>query len=393
MKLSCLGALFYCVLLVLSINFANAQTIRIATFNAYLNRTKQGELLQDLLADEKSEQIENVAEIIQRIRPDILILQEFDYDVEGRSLKLFEEKYLAKSQNGTEPIDYPYFYIPETNTGFPSGEDFDNDGKIEGGGDAFGFGVFPGQYGFAILSKYPIEIQNIRTFQKFLWKDMPDANLPINPETNESYYSNTALNVFRLSSKNHVDFPIKVEGETLHVIVAHPTPPVFDAAEDKNGKRNHDEIRLITDYINNAAYLYDDKGVKGGLESGAYFVIGGDMNADPNDGDTYDHAIRKLLEDKKVNAAVIEGSKIPKSKGGVANTKKSDNEQLKAQISDPKYDTSDWGLRVDYLIPSANINVKKSGIFWPENGKKLSYLTDNNASSDHRLVWLDIELK
>ena len=222
---------------------------------------------------------------------------------------------------------------------------------------------------------------------------MPDANLPVNPETNESYYSEAALNVFRLSSKNHVDLPVDVNGKTLHVIVAHPTPPVFDAEEDKNGKRNHDEIRLITDYINNADYLYDDKGVKGGLESGEYFVIGGDMNADPNDGDTYDHAIRKLLEDKKVNAAVIEGTKIPKSKGGVVNTKLSDNEQMKAQISEPKYDTSDWGLRVDYLIPSANINIKKSGIFWPASGKKLSYLTDNNASSDHRLVWLDIELK
>lgn len=392
-KLSCLGALFCYFLIGSSLVNVQAQTLRVATFNAYLNRAKQGELLQDLLAEKKSEQIASVAEIIQRVRPDVLILQEFDYDDEGRALALFEEKYLAKSQNGAEAIDYPYFYIPETNTGYPSGEDFDNDGKIEGGGDAFGFGVFPGQYGFAIFSKYPIDNQNIRSFQKFLWKDMPDANLPVNPETNESYYSEAALNVFRLSSKNHVDLPVDVNGKTLHVIVAHPTPPVFDAEEDKNGKRNHDEIRLITDYINNADYLYDDKGVKGGLESGEYFVIGGDMNADPNDGDTYDHAIRKLLEDKKVNAAVIEGTKIPKSKGGVVNTKLSDNEQMKAQISEPKYDTSDWGLRVDYLIPSANINIKKSGIFWPASGKKLSYLTDNNASSDHRLVWLDIELK
>ena len=380
-------------MLFLSCENSIAQIVRVATFNAALNREKKGGLLQELLDEAKSEQLANIAEIIQRVRPDILILQEFDYDEEDRALRLFEEKYLSQSQHGTTPIDYPYFYLPETNTGYFSGEDLDNDGKLEGPGDAYGFGVFPGQYAFLILSRFPIDLQHVKTFRKFLWKDMPNANLPFIPETNESYYSEAALNIFRLSSKNHVDLPVFVGEDTLHLLVAHPTPPVFDGKEDRNGKRNFDEIRLFADYIDSkkGSYLYDDKNKRGTLSANCYFLIGGDMNADPNDGDSFKGAINQLLEHPAVNRGVTHGNKIPHSKGGIENA--SNNEQLSNQVGHPKYDTSGWGLRVDYLIPSKNIKIKKSGIFWPVSNENLSYLTEENASSDHRLVWLDIELK
>ncbi|MEZ4950428.1 MAG: hypothetical protein R2784_13730 [Saprospiraceae bacterium] len=65
-------------------------------------------------------------------------------------------------------------------------------------------------------------------------------------------------------------------------MISHPTPPVFDGKEDRNGKRNHDEIRLWKDYIQNAAYLKDDNNRTEGLEKDAHFVIMGDSNADPN---------------------------------------------------------------------------------------------------------------
>ena len=46
------------------------------------------------------------------------------------------------------------------------------------GDDSFGFGAFPGQFGMAVYSRYPIDFRHIRTFQNFLWKDMPGAGLP-----------------------------------------------------------------------------------------------------------------------------------------------------------------------------------------------------------------------
>jgi hypothetical protein len=53
--------------------------------------------------------------------------------------------------------------------------------------------------------------------------------------------------------------------------------------------RNHDKIRLWADYISRprrSSYLYDDKGRRGGLRPGSRFVIAGDLNADPYDGDS-----------------------------------------------------------------------------------------------------------
>ena len=55
--------------------------------------------------------------------------------------------------------------------------------------------------------------------------------------------------MFRLSSKSHWDVPIRIGRETVHFLVSHPTPPVFDGPEDRNGTRNHDEIRFWADYV------------------------------------------------------------------------------------------------------------------------------------------------
>ncbi len=55
--------------------------------------------------------------------------------------------------------------------------------------------------------------------------------------------------MLRLSSKSHWDIPLQIGGAIVHVLTAHPTPPVFDGPEDRNGCRNHDEIRLWSDYI------------------------------------------------------------------------------------------------------------------------------------------------
>src|SRR5690606_10404453 len=160
-----------------------------------------------------------------------------------------------------------------------------NDGAVRLPDYAIGFGNFPGQYAFALLSRFPLDTANIRTFKNFKWKNMPGALLPRKPD-GSSYYSNAALDVLNLSSKNHVDIPVTLpDGSKIHVLLAHPTPPVFDGAEDRNGLRNHDEIRLFADYLSNENYLVDDKGNPGGLPPGEKFVLMGDMNADPYDGD------------------------------------------------------------------------------------------------------------
>src|SRR4051812_27325019 len=67
-----------------------AQSARFATFNASLNRNKAGQLLLDLNRGDDP-QIKNVAEIVQRTRPDVLLVNEFDYDPADRASRLFQQ--------------------------------------------------------------------------------------------------------------------------------------------------------------------------------------------------------------------------------------------------------------------------------------------------------------
>ncbi|QKD83475.1 endonuclease/exonuclease/phosphatase family protein [Thermoleptolyngbya sichuanensis A183] len=384
---------------------AGAAPIRFASFNAYLNREAEGQLLADL-ATPDNPQVRAVAEIIQRVNPDVLLLLEFDYDPTGEAVRRFQENYLAVGHNGAAPIHFPYVYLAPSNTGIPSGFDLDNDGQVSTtpgtrayGGDAFGFGLFPGQYGMVLLSKYPIIQEQVRTFQMFLWKDMPGALLPSNPATPNAgdWYSPEELAVLRLSSKNHWDVPILIGdsrsdpggSRTIHVLASHPTPPVFDGPEDRNGRRNHDELRLWADYITpgRADYLYDDRRQRGGLSDTASFVIMGDLNADPIDGDGMPGAIAQLLDHPRVNADLT-----PSSAGGQAIAAAS------TATGPTRFHTASFGrqsLRLDYVLPSTDLRVVGAGVFWPAPGDPLFRLVgdgDPIISSDHRLVWVDVEI-
>lgn len=143
-----------------------------ATFNASLNRFNEGQLIADLSTPDDA-QAQAVAEIIQRTRPDVLLLNEFDYDADGQAVDEFRATYLEEGQGGADPIMYPYAYVAPSNTGVPSGQDLDNSGSVGGPGDAYGFGFFEGQFGMAVLSRYPIDTDAVRTFQTFLWAEMP----------------------------------------------------------------------------------------------------------------------------------------------------------------------------------------------------------------------------
>jgi hypothetical protein len=219
---------------------------------------------------------------------------------------------------------------------------------------------------------------------------MPDARLPVGPVTGEAYYSDEALAVFRLSSKSHWDVPVRVGDRVVHVLASHPTPPVFDGPEDRNGCRNHDEIRLWVDYLTpeRAGYLVDDAGQRGGLAEAADFVLVGDLNADPFDGDSVD-GIRLLLEHPRVT-----GDFTPYSDGAV----EAANRQRRANDShqgDPAADTADFSdsnpgnLRADYCLPSRTLEVVDGGVFWPVRSDPAAEWID---ASDHRLVWVDIEI-
>lgn len=395
--MSAFGALIAMILVLGGEGFAAAQgvTLRAATFNMEDVRTA------DLLNGDHP-RLKKLASVIQHLRPNIILLNEIAYDAAGGpdvpagaapglNAQRFIEKYLAvKQSDDVEPMQFAAF-MGATNTGMPSGMDLDKNGRVvtaypapgrsapsgpapepsseaaDYARDCWGFGTFPGQYGMALLvdTRLTILVDQVRTFRLLPWDYLPAALFPVG-EDGKDWYPPEARKTLRLSSKSHWDVPVKLPGgSVLHVLCSHPTPPVFDGPEKRNARRNHDEIRFWSDYIDGESYIVDDANKGGGLEEDATFVILGDLNADPKKGDSYKSPIASFLfANRRVNSVV---------------TPKADVEVAGLDATD----TANFKLRVDYVLPSKDIAIVDAGVWRHASGA---------FPSDHFPVWMKIRV-
>ena len=367
--------------------------LRVASYNVSLFDEDTGGLVSRLALG--NAQAQRIAAVLQKVRPDIVLLNEFDHDPQGRAADLFQRHYLEQPQaGGGEPLHYPHRYLAPVNTGVPSGLDLDGSGSIGGAGrergnDAWGYGLHPGQYGMLLLSKYPIDAAQARTFQLLKWSAMPGARRPVDPATGQPFHSDAVWHQLRLSSKSHWDVPVRTPLGVVHVLASHPTPPAFDGPEKRNVLRNHDEIRLWREYLTpaagQAAWLCDDAGRCGGLAADARFVILGDLNSDPVDGAGDQAAIVSLIEHPRVLR-----HPAPRSEGAALSA---DIDQGNAgHRGSHAHDTGRFGprvgnLRLDYALPSTGFGLADSGVFWPPPGHPDEGIA---AASDHHLVWVDL---
>ncbi|KTF39949.1 endonuclease/exonuclease/phosphatase family protein [Xanthomonas translucens] len=372
-----------------------AAALRVATYNTSLNADEDGGLIAALQGD--SAQARKIAAVLQQVRPDLVLLNEFDYDDAHRAADLFQQRYLDVAQPlGGAALHYPYRYLAPVNTGVPSGLDLDNNGSAGGdgrarGNDAWGYGLHPGQYGMLLLSRYPIDAAAVRSFRLLKWSALPGALRPIDPASGHPFHSDAVWAQLRLSSKSHWDVPVRTPLGLVHALVAHPTPPVFDGPEKRNLARNHDELRLWHEYLDNragTAWLCDDAGRCGGLAADARFVILGDLNNDIIDGDGRHDAIRALVEHPRVLRYPT-----PHSAGGEETARAYAAHGI-AHRGPPQQVTGDFGpkagaMRLDYVLPSNDFRYLDSGVFWPASSVPAAAIADG---SDHHLVWVDVAL-
>ena len=316
-------------------------------------------MLRDILSEEDA-QVEAALRVLRAADADVLVLADFDYDLNGVALGAFADRL----------EDYPHRLALPSNRGRPSGADLDGDGKIGGAEDAVGYAEYRGQGALAVLSRLPINRAGARNFNDLAWTALP----------NHMALDKTPPD-FPLSTTAHWNVPITLgDGTSLRILTWHATPPVFDGPEDRNGRRNHDETAFWSTFLDG--------------KIGApppIFVLAGVANLDPLDGDGRPGALNALLsrEDTHHLAPTSEGGRLAAERDGGVNLR---------HRGDPALDTADWpdaegrpgNLRVDYLIPSATLSVLGSGVLWPAPETSLG--RDAERASRHRLIWVDVAL-
>ena len=296
-----------------------ADTIRIATYAAPLSRNGPGLLLADILNE--TPEIVQVSARIEALAADVLLLTDIDYDLDLRALSALNDRLSTP---------YPHIFALRPNSGMQTGFDADQNGRFGEARDAMGYGRFSGDGGMAILSNFPIG--TVTDYSHALWADLPQT-LMANDDP--------LRGVQRLSSVGHWQVQILTPNRPLTLLAFSATPPVFDGPEDRNGRRNADEIRFWRNVLDGDFGPPPDD-----------FVILGIANLDPNQGEGRREAIISLLSDPQIQDPL------------------------------PNQPTAYWpdpigALRVDYVLPSATLTIQNAGI-------------EETPIGPHRPVWVDV---
>ena len=295
-----------------------------------------------------------VVQVIIALNADVLLLTGIDYDLRGAALGALADRLAAAGLN------YPHRLALRPNTGVATGFDIDGNGRYGEPRDAMGYGRFAGAAGMAILSRLPIDSAHIRDFSAFLWADLPGALIDD---------KDPALRAMqRLSTTGMYEVPVLTGKGVINLLTYYATPPVFDGPEDRNGRRNHDETAFWADLIAGDLPYEPPK---------PPFVLLGQPNLDPVDGEGRQAAIRALL----TNPALQD----PKPRG--LGTRQDTGQKGGAALDTALY-ADIGGLRVEQVLPSADLKISGAGVLWPPDTDALAQSLA--AASRHHPVWVDL---
>ena len=315
-----------------------ADDLRLALWHAELSRAGPGLLLRDaghLVGRAEGEkamradpQIAAARVVLDAAKADVLVLLGVDWDARLAALA---------AVNAGLARPYPYLFALAPNAGVATGLDLDGDGRKGGPRDAQGYGRFAGQGGMAVLSRYPFG--TVQDFSGLLWRDLPGATLP--SRDGAPFPSAAAQAVQRLSSVGHWALLLDSPLGPLLLLISHPTPPIFDGPEDRNGLRNHDETRFWSLFL---------AGAFGPVTGAPVLLI--EAGLDPARDMHRPDALRALLAETRLQ------DPLP----GVA--------------------TTVWNgvgpARSSFILPAATLRVRAAGTI------------PGGVASAHALVWVDL---
>ncbi len=309
-------------------------------------------MLRDLTA-QTSDDIDAVLQALVEVDPDVLGLAGIDHDAQGHAVRALRAALSARG------LDLPFHHASAPNSGLRTSFDMNGDGRVGDPQDAQGFGAFPGAGGLVLLSKHPIGLR--QDFTDLLWRDAPQISPPTQAD-GTPFPSAHSFAAQRLAYKAH--WHLRAAGVSVILLAA--APPVFDGAEDRNGRRNADELRLVQASLDRAA-------------EGPFLVMG-TLNQDPaGDGEGRLEALTAVLSHPTLQDPLQQDAE------GQIRSDVDAGRNAQHQ-GDPRRDTADFAdegrngpgnLRVDYVLPGADLRLVEAGLHWPERGRRA-------------IVWADV---
>lgn len=273
------------------------------------------ELTTAKLLDAQNEQINTAAKIIRNLGPDLLSINEMQYDLPdvptpglpgtGQNMKRLIER------TRLEGRDTWSFNLAQANTGNRAKKKQDGSYATDPNGpgsadlaDVISFGTFPGQYSTGFGTRLSIEARAVYTDLK--WKDW-DASLQLGSLTLPN--GQPAPETMELFDKNFNDTTVLLEGRTAHFITFHTVPAFgFGGSADLNIARNKSQLEFLAWYLTGQCEPSNEQSAVKScqtdirpLAENTPFIAVGDLNVDWSTSDGGAAVLKSLLTNARVH--------------------------------------------------------------------------------------------
>ena len=234
-------------------------------------------------------QLYHVKKVLNSMDFDILSVQEMQYDLPG----IPDRSFTSKGKNMEILLNFlglqrEHFYISfsPANTGKKAKRkkngNYYSDAKdpiARTFADPFNFGLFPGQYSSALVSRFPRKKKKELVITHLPWRQF---NPNINLDAFKTSFGHSLPKDIQLFDKNFTDLTVSIAGKEVHIISLHAVPSFgFGNKLTSNFKRNEDQLRFLEWYLTGhtdiEVSLPHIKSI-----AGKPFIAVGDWNIDPS---------------------------------------------------------------------------------------------------------------
>jgi len=359
-------------------------------------------------------QVSAAMNVIRKLKPDFLSINEMQYDLKSVPTKEF--KSVGKNMN--KVMDLLNLGWSTTDVGFgpantgtlalklPGTSDYTTNTLKRELADPVNFGVFPAEYSAGGATRFPVVKRIIE--KNIRWTEFnPQRDLSTFKDTNGKPLDAKTIELF---DKNFMDMVVQIGNKEVHFVLLHTVPSHdFDNAGSPNSARNADQLAFLEWYLTGETNVKVPANLKiKPLKPTDLFVAMGDWNVDA----------RKV----EISGAQVLQSLFKKTKLWM------DYSKMQFTYESQPFYLPSFNEQLDYIVTSNSneIRIVDGGVYAPfarqERGcdlskepkalnkantvvsyrdvktKKTCYAevsadyAEIKTASDHRPLWVDLEI-